>query len=58
MKNYSVVISPAAEKDIAKLDKPVQQRIKKYIQEKLTGCENPRQYGKVLEGDLGRVGKA
>ena len=52
MKSYSVIISPAAEKTIAKLDKPVQQRIQKYLKDKLIGCENPRKYGKVLEGDL------
>lgn len=52
MKSYSVIISPAAEKIIAKLDKPVQKRIQKYLQDKLMGCENPRKYGKVLEGDL------
>ena len=52
MKSYSVIISPAAEKVIAKLDTTTQQRIKKYLQDKLIGCDNPRQYGKVLEGDL------
>ena len=52
MQRYSVIISPAAEKDIAKLDKPIKQRVKKYIQEKLEGCENPRKYGSALEGEL------
>ena len=52
MQRYSVIISPIAEKDIAKLDKPIKQRVKKYIQEKLEGCENPRKYGSALEGEL------
>lgn len=51
-KKYSVIISPAAEKTIAKLDKPIRQRIQKYVNEKLEGCENPRKYGSALEGDL------
>lgn len=52
MQKYSVIISPNAEKDLAKLDKPIQERIKRYVQEKLEGCENPRKYGHALEGDL------
>ena len=52
MKKYSVIFNPVAEKAFLKLDKPVQQRIQKYILRNLEGCENPRKYGSALEGDL------
>ncbi len=62
MKKYSVKTSPTAEKAIAKLDLPIQQRIKKWIDENLKDCENPRWSGKPLYGKLKgkwryRVGK-
>ena len=52
MKSYSVKFSPEAEKALQKLDAVVVRRIKNYILTKLEGCENPRQYGKALEGNL------
>lgn len=42
MKKYSVKTSPAAEKAIKKLDLSVQKRIKKWIDDNLKECENPR----------------
>lgn len=52
MKRFSVEITPKAEKLLNKLDKKTNLRIKKFIQENLIGCENPRLYGKALTGDL------
>ena len=52
MKSYSVKFSPDAEKALQKLDAVIVRRIKNYVQTKLEGCENPRQYGKALEGNL------
>lgn len=49
---YSVEITPAAEKALSKLDNSVQLQIKKYVSEKLEGCENPRAYGKALTRNL------
>lgn len=43
-----VVYTPEAEKQFAKLDKPVQKRIKKYLAE----IKNPRSRGKALIGNL------
>lgn len=34
-----------------KLDKPTQKRIIKWLDERIEGSENPRQWGKALEGD-------
>jgi len=52
MKKYSVEITPKAEKLLGKLDRKTNLRIKKFIQENLVGCENPRLQGKALTGDL------
>lgn len=52
MKKYSVKTSPAAEKAIKKLDLSVQKRIKKWIDDNLKECENPRFNGKPLHGNL------
>lgn len=43
-----VVYTPEAEKQFAKLDKPIQKRIKKYLDE----IEDPRSRGKALIGNL------
>ena len=52
MKNYSVEITPKAEKLLDKLDNSVRTRMKKWIGENLEGCENPRLHGKALQGNL------
>lgn len=52
MKNYQVDYTPAAKKALAGLDKSPRERIQKWIEKNLEGCENPRQYGESLEGDL------
>ena len=62
MKSYSVKYSNTAEKELEKLDTPMKNRIKKWIQDNLLNCENPRLHGKALTGDLKgnwryRVGK-
>ena len=51
-----------AEKEFGKLDRPVRKRILKWLDENIEGCENPRLFGKALEGEWGnywryRVGK-
>ena len=52
MKKYSVKITPKAEKILKKLDDFTNRRIKKFIQDNLIGCENPRFQGKPLTGNL------
>ena len=52
MKKYSVKITPKAEKMLRKLDDVTNKRIKKFIQDNLIGCENPRFQGKPLTGNL------
>ena len=42
VKKYSVVSSKNAEKKLDKIDAPVRNRIQKWIETNLEGCENPR----------------
>ena len=52
MKKFSVQYDPHALKKISKLDAPIRDRIKKWIETNLEGCENPRRRGKPLEGEF------
>lgn len=51
MKKYNVEYDPHVLKRLTKLDAPVRNRIKKWIDKNLVGCENPRRLGKSLQGD-------
>lgn len=52
MKKFSVEYDPHALKKLRKLDKSIRDRIRSYIESRLQGCENPRLYGKPLEGNF------
>ncbi|KJY52345.1 type II toxin-antitoxin system RelE family toxin [Bifidobacterium mellis] len=39
-------------KQFKKLDQTVQKRIVKWLNERIEGSQNPRQWGKALEGDM------
>lgn len=52
MKTYNVKYSDAAEKKLEKLDTSIKSRIKKWVQDNLVGCDNPRLHGKILHGEL------
>jgi mRNA interferase RelE/StbE len=41
----------SAEKQFAKLDSPTQRRILRWLDTNIQGCENPRLFGKALEGE-------
>ena len=48
---WQIVIDAAAQKDFAKLDKSVEKRIRKYLEEEVIGkYDNPRAVGGVLHG--------
>ena len=49
---YSVEYTKKAEKIIEKLDIQIKNRIKKYIDNNLVNCENPRARGKALTGNF------
>ena len=48
---YSWSFDAKAERHFSKLDKPVQKRILKWIEANIQDCENPRLFGKALEGE-------
>lgn len=49
---WTVEISPFAQKQIAKLDRPVAARIIDWLDDRIEGCKNPRHFGEALTGDL------
>lgn len=50
---WIVKFADTADDDLSKLDKPIQKRILKWLDERLTNCENPRLWGKALTGSHG-----
>jgi mRNA interferase RelE/StbE len=50
--NYQVQYTKTALKQFKKMDKKIAALIIAYIEEKLENCENPRRYGKSLQGSL------
>jgi len=49
---YEIKFSKQADKTFSKLDNSVQKLIFKWIYKNLENCENPRQQGKALQGNL------
>lgn len=46
---WQIELTGSAEKELAKLDKPVAKRIIRFLRER--GCVDPRSSGKALKGD-------
>ena len=49
---YKVEYTKSAVKQLKKMDKKIAALILSFIEEKLVDCENPRLYGKALQGYL------
>ncbi len=49
---WTVEISGFAEKQLRKLDRPVQQRLLDWLDDRIEGCKNPRHFGEPLRGNL------
>jgi len=47
---WTVEFHPAARDELAGLDRPIQRRIQKFIDERLLRASDPRQLGKALTG--------
>ncbi len=47
---WSIELSTQAEADLAALDRPVAQRIVRFLQERVSSLENPRAIGEPLQG--------
>jgi mRNA interferase RelE/StbE len=48
---WTIELTRAAERQIKKLDAPAQKSIVRFLRERLKSAENPRQWGKPLQGD-------
>lgn len=48
---WKVTFSPAAERLLGKLDRTVQQDILEYLRRRIATPEDPRRFGKPLQGD-------
>jgi mRNA interferase RelE/StbE len=48
---WKIEISRTAEKQITKLHRAAQRAIISFLRERLAGAENPRQWGKPLQGE-------
>ena len=48
---WTVEITDVAERQLRKLDKPVQKRILDWLQDRIEGCKNPRHFGQPLKWD-------
>ena len=48
---WTVRISNIAERQLRKLDPPVQKRILDWLDDRIEGCKNPRHFGEQLKGD-------
>jgi mRNA interferase RelE/StbE len=49
---WKVRIDTHAVKQLKKLDKPIQKKIINFLNNKISGCNNPRYLGKPLKGKL------
>ena len=49
---WTVEVSDFAEKQLCKLDRPVQKRLVDWLEDRLEGCKNPRHFGEPLRGEL------
>ncbi len=48
---WTVRISNIAERQLRKLDGPIQRRILDWLDDRIEGCKNPRHFGEPLKGD-------
>ena len=52
---WTVRFEPRAEKELAKLDRPMQKRIVSFLRERVEGGSDPRSTGKPLRGEKGEL---
>ncbi|MCK4623509.1 MAG: type II toxin-antitoxin system RelE/ParE family toxin [Desulfuromonadales bacterium] len=49
---WTIEVSDIAEKQLRKLDRPVQKRLIDWLDDRINGCKNPRHFGEPLRGDI------
>jgi mRNA interferase RelE/StbE len=47
---WTVKISNVAERQLKKMDRPLQKRILDWLDDRIEGCKNPRHFGEPLKG--------
>lgn len=47
---WTVEIGEVAERQLRRLDRPVQKRLLDWLDERIEGCKNPRLFGEPLKG--------
>lgn len=52
---WTVEVSEFAERQLRKLDRPVQKRLLDWLDDRIEGCKNPRHFGEPLKDDLARL---
>ena len=48
---WKVEVSDYAEKQLRKLDRPIQKRLLDWLEDRIEGCKNPRHFGEPLRGE-------
>lgn len=54
---WTVEIEKAARKELAKLDKTVADRILRFLEERISTCDDPRRFGDGLAGNMAGLWK-
>jgi len=49
---WTIEVSDIAERQLRKLDRPVQKRLIDWLDDRISGCKNPRHFGESLRGEL------
>ena len=49
---WTVEVSNYAEKQLRKVDKPMQKRLLDWLDDRIEGCKNPRHFGEPLRGEM------
>ena len=49
---WTVEVSGFAEKQLRKLDRPIQRRLIDWLEDRIDGCKNPRHFGEPLRGEM------
>ena len=49
---WTVEVGSFAEKQLRKLDRPIQQRLIDWFEDRIEGCKNPRHFGEPLRGEM------
>jgi mRNA interferase RelE/StbE len=57
VKTWRIEITRTAEKQISKLDREAQKPIMRFLRERLASADNPRQWGRALQGEKRGLGR-